>query len=83
MTKRQKLINDCKKAYDNKDLKKAWNLWKKVFDTLDEDKKGLTNEEDIMFVYKVFNNDLDTFTDKEVYDITDYGKELIYREMDY
>ena len=83
MTKRQKLINDCKNAYYNKDLKKAWNLWEQVFDTLNEDKNGLTNEEDIMLVYKAFNNDLDTFTDKEVYDITDYGKELIYREMGY
>lgn len=82
-TKRQKLIKVCKEFYNNKDLKNAYKLWEQLFNTLDEDVYGLTNEEDVALVYKVFTDDLKAFTNQEVYDITDYGKNLIYSEMGY
>lgn len=75
----QNLVDDCKKAYREKNIVLANDLWNKLFDltfdfvdnTDDENKKT-----ERFFIHNYF---VDKFTNEEVYAITDYGKRKAYR----
>ena len=80
----QKLVDECKKAYADNDLSKAWTLWEQINDillTLDEFKED--DKVNRHFVWETYDKYMKQFTDEEVFGITDYGKRKAYREMEY
>lgn len=81
----QELVDKCKNAYKNHDLKNAYQYWcdihNKLFNNLDKyDKYDDKNRNKC---YEEFYKYEKQFTDQEVYDITDYGKEKCYKELGY
>lgn len=79
----QKLVDECKKAYADNDLSKAWTLWEQINDillTLDEFKED--DKVNRHFVWETYDKYMKQFTNEEVYGITDYGKRLAYRQME-
>ena len=81
----QKLIDKCRKYYRKKDLKNAYQYWCKIHDLLLNklDSFDKYDEKNVNKCYQEFYNYMRQFTDDEVYDITDYGKELYYIENGY
>lgn len=81
----QELVNKCKKAYKKHDLHTAYKYWCEIHDILLNklDKYDKYDEENVNKCYREFNDYIKQFTDDEVYDITDYGKELYYIENGY
>lgn len=80
----QKLVDECKKAYADNDLSKAWTLWEQINDillTLDEFEED--DKVNRHFVWETYDKYMKQFTDEEVFGITDYGKRKAYREMEY
>lgn len=79
----QKLVDECKKAYADNDLNKAWTLWEQISDillNLDNFKEyDKTNRQ---FVWETYDKYMKQFTNEEVYGITDYGKRKAYRQME-
>lgn len=79
----QKLVDECKKAYADNDLSKAWTLWEQINDILltlgefEEDDKVNRH-----FVWETYDKYMKQFTNEEVYGITDYGKRKAYRQME-
>lgn len=57
------LVKKCKAEYKNKNLKSAWNFWCRIYDKFEKDTKGLFTQ-------------MSFFTNDEVYDITNYGKQI-------
>ena len=79
----QKLVDECKKAYADNDLSKAWTLWEQINDillTLDEFEED--DKVNRHFVWETYDKYMKQFTNEEVYGITDYGKRLAYRQME-
>lgn len=80
----QELVDKCKEQYNNKDLEGACKTWSMIYDLLDE-KLGKFDEKDDknrFGVYKEFNSYMEQFSNNEVYDITDYGKQKAYKQME-
>ena len=80
----QNLIKLCKQAYSKKDLSSAYKYWVMIYEVLDKKLNNIdiNNEEERFKCYKEYNDYMKQFTDKEVYDITDYGKAKAYRQME-
>lgn len=80
----QNLVKLCKQAYSKKDLSSAYKYWEMIYEVLDKKLKNIdiNNEEERFKCYKEYNDYMKQFTNKEVYDITDYGKAKVYREME-
>ena len=80
----QSLIKLCKQAYNKKDLSSAYKYWVMIYEVLDKKLNNIdiNNEEERFKCYKEYNDYMEQFADKEVYDITDYGKAKAYREME-
>lgn len=80
----QNLVKLCKQAYSKKDLSSAYKYWEMIYEVLDKKLKNIdiNNEEERFKCYKEYNCYMKQFTDKEVYDITDYGKAKAYRQME-
>lgn len=80
----QNLVELCKQAYSKKDLSSAYKYWEMIYEVLDKklSKIDINNEEDRFKCYEEYNSYMKQFTDKEVYDITDYGKAKAYRQME-
>lgn len=80
----QNLIKLCKQAYNKKDLSSAYKYWEMIYEVLDKKLNNIdiNNEEERFKCYKEYNDYMKQFTDKEVYDITDYGKAKAYRQME-
>lgn len=80
----QNLVNLCKQAYSKKDLSSAYKYWEMIYEVLDKKLNSIdiNNEEERFKCYKEYNDYMKQFTDKEVYDITDYGKAKAYRQME-
>lgn len=85
MEKYQELVDKCKQAYENNNLKLAYKYWCDIFDTtLDElDKCGRDDDIKTYKIWSKHNEYLKQFTNEQVYAITDFGKMLAYREMGY
>ena len=88
------IVNKCKEAYANKDIKTAWEYYDKGYNYIDS-LFGFTGDEteeeydskfrDLSEEDRVKKATLnfkygDMFTDKEIYTITDYGREKYYKE---
>ena len=80
----QNLIKLCKQAYNKKDLSSAYKYWEMIYEVLDKKLNNIdiNNEEERFKCYKEYTDYMKQFADKEVYDITDYGKAKAYREME-
>lgn len=80
----QNLVELCKQAYNKNDLSSAYKYWGMIYEVLDKklSKIDINNEEDRFKCYEEYNSYMKQFTDKEVYDITDYGKTKAYRQME-
>lgn len=79
----QKLVDECKKAYADNDLSKAWTLWEQINDILlTLDKFEEDDKVNRHFVWETYDKYMKQFTDEEVFRITDYGKQKAYREME-
>lgn len=85
-TDAQDLVDRCKEAYANNDLKTANELWTKLYDLFipenEEEFRALSDEERT-HRFATQQKFMDQFTDEEVYAITDYGKRKEYRKMGY
>lgn len=80
----QELVDKCKKAYADKDLKLAWQLWEelgKIIDKLDE--IDIKDDEKRNAIFEEYHSYTEQFTNEEVFGITDYGKQKAYREMEF
>lgn len=80
----QNLIKLCKQAYSKKDLSSAYKYWEMIYEGLDKKLNNIdiNNEEERFKCYEEYNSYMKQFTNKEVYDITDYGKAKAYRQME-
>lgn len=80
----QELVDKCKKAYADKDMNKADELWCDIHDLLSKnlDEFDKNDEENRYKCYQEFHDYMQQFTDEEVYNITDYGKQKAYRQME-
>lgn len=80
----QNLIKLCKQAYNKKDLSSAYKYWEMIYEILDKKLNNIdiNNEEERFKCYEEYNSYMKQFANKEVYDITDYGKAKAYREME-
>lgn len=58
-------VLNAKKAYELKDKRSAWERWCRIYDIAEKAKN-----------IKMLNTAMSLFTDEEVYQITDWGKEL-------
>lgn len=81
----QELVNACKKAYADKDMNLAYELWCDIHDILDKklDEFNKADDENRYKCYQEFHDYMKQFTDEEVFKITDYGKEITYRQMEF
>lgn len=81
----QELIDLCKGAYNSGNLSSAYKYWEMIYGVLDKklSKIDKHNKVEIQERYDEFNEYMNQFSDKEVYDITDYGKEQAYLKMGY
>lgn len=77
----RELIDNCKKAYKEHNMTLAYQYWCKIFELLEQKLKSVNNEEDRTKYYTEHFEYMREFTDNEVYDITDYGKENSYKKM--
>lgn len=80
----QNLVKLCKQAYSKKDLSSAYKYWEMIYEVLDKKLNNIdiNNKEERFKCYEEYNNYMKQFTNKEVYDITDYGKAKAYRQME-
>lgn len=80
----QNLVELCKQAYNKNDLSSAYKYWEMIYEVLDKklSKIDINNKEDRFKCYEEYNNYMKQFTNKEVYDITGYGKAKAYRQME-
>lgn len=80
----QNLVELCKQAYNKNDLSSAYRYWEMIYEVLDKKlgKIDINNEVERFKCYEEYNNYMKQFTNKEVYDITDYGKTKAYRQME-
>lgn len=89
----QEIINKCKEAYNNCDLDNAYKYWIELYNEFyhrkEELKKSLLYNIDIKNIvtckrdyelHSEFQKYISQFSDKEVYDITDYGKSILFSE---
>lgn len=83
--KYQKLIDLCKGAYNSGDLSSAWEYWKMIYGLLDRklSKIDKGDQTKITEFFNEYHSYMEQFTDEEVYDITDYGKEQYNLKMGY
>lgn len=81
----QNLVELCKQAYNKSDLSSAYKYWEMIYEVLDKKlgKIDINNEEKRFKCYEEYNNYMKQFTDKEVYDITDYGKRQMEIEREH
>lgn len=81
----QNLVELCKQAYNKSDLSSAYKYWEMIYEVLDKKlgKIDINNEEKRFKCYEEYNNYMEQFTDKEVYDITDYGKRQMEIEREH
>lgn len=77
----RELVNKCKKAYNSRDLDKAYKYWCDIHDLLNKNLDKATNYDNKLVCYQEYWNCMEQFEDKEVYDITDYGKRKAYLEQ--
>lgn len=79
----QELVDKCKSAYANKDLKLAWELWEKLNTIVDKlETIDIADDKGKKAVWEEYHSYMGQFTNEEVYGITDYGKQKAYREME-
>lgn len=77
----QEIINNCKKAYKEHKMELAYKYWYEMFELLEKKLDNTKTEEERRNVYTEYFDYMRQFEDNEVYDITDYGKEKIYKQM--
>lgn len=80
----QELVDKCKKAYADKDLKMAYKYWEDIFNITDDNLNKIDKNDEIEN-YKIWHEHfkiMEQFTNDEVFDICDYGKRQAYREME-
>ena len=80
----QNLVDLCKQAYNKNDLSSAYKYWEMIYEVLDKKLSNvdINSEEERFKCYEEYNSYMKQFTDKEVYDITDYGKAKAYRQRE-
>lgn len=80
----QELVNKCKQAYKENDLASAYEFWKKIYDMLDEklSQFDINDDKQRYKCYEEFNMYINQFDNQEVYDITDYGKQKAYKQLE-
>lgn len=83
--KYQELIDLCKGAYNSGNLSSACEYWEMIYGVLDKklSKIDRYNKAERQECYNEFNEYMKQFSDKEVYDITDYDKEQYNLKMGY
>ena len=80
----EKLVTNCKRAYKNNDLEKAYDYWCRMYDELEYLEKEFNEDPDEWAkAHLEFQSYMNKFTNQEVYDITDYGREKYYKEKGY
>ena len=74
----QELVNKCKQAYKDKNLRNAWKYWEEIYNISDKklDNLDLTDDKQRLDVLKECQKYINQFTDDEVYEITNYGKKV-------
>ena len=78
------IMSRCKDAYRKGDMEKAYHYWCGMYDELERREKRYDYyDDDWIEVHREFNNYMSKFTNQEVYEITDYGKEKYYKEKGY
>lgn len=70
------LMQKCKEAYKSKDLNLAGKYWTEIY----EKYAPSHNDEQFDSKFIEFSKAMEQFTDKEVYEITDYLKEQQYKK---
>lgn len=80
----QELVNKCRQAYKENDLASAYEFWKKIYDMLDEklSQFDINDDKQRYKCYEEFNMYINQFDNQEVYDITDYGKQKAYKQLE-
>ena len=83
----QELISKCKQAYKEHDLRLAYTYWVQMHEILSRKIEEVENIKDLSSVelklkkrdiYFEFFDCIEQFSNNEVYDITDWGKEIEY-----
>ena len=77
----QEIIDNCKKAYKEHNLRLAYQYWVQMYDTLEKKLNKATTEKERQSLYGEYFKYMEQFVDNEVYDITDYGKKQAYTQM--
>lgn len=74
----QKLVDLCKKAYRNGNLSKASEYWDMIQEMFNKKLNMIdtNNKKERFECYEELDNYIGQFSNKEVYDITDYGKKI-------
>ena len=83
----QELISKCKQAYKEHDLRLAYTYWVQMHEILSQKIEDVENIKDLSStelelkkrdIYFEFFDCMEQFSNNEVYDITDWGKEIEY-----
>ena len=83
----QELISKCKQAYKEHDLRLAYTYWVQIYEILSQKIEDVENIKDLSGtelelkkrdIYFEFFDCMEQFSNNEVYDITDWGKEIEY-----
>ena len=78
----QELIDKCRQAYKEHDLKLAYDYWEQIHELLSNKLEECKEDgEQRWQVYAEYYDNIMQISNQEVYDITDYGKEQAYSQM--
>lgn len=79
----QELIDKCRQAYKEHNLKLAYNYWEKIHELLSNKLEECKEDgEQRWKVYAEYYNSINQISNQEVYDITDYSKEQAYIKIE-
>lgn len=78
----QEIIDKCRQAYKEHNLKLAYEYWGKMFEVFNGKLEKSKDTKETQKLYDEFFEYTKQVPDNEVYDITDYGKEQAYRQME-
>lgn len=78
----QKFVDASRNAYKENNLEEAYKYWCKLHDMVDNKLNQVDEKDDKarFNCWKEFQSYIDQFPSEEIYAITDYGKNKIYRE---
>lgn len=78
----QEIIDKCRQAYKEHNLKLAYDYWGQMFEVFNSKLEKAKDTKETQELYEEFFNYTIQVPDQEVYDITDYGREQSYMQME-